>query len=66
MGRELILATARPTSPSSASILITSAPMSPSIELATGPNWYIVQSSTRSPFIGPFTPFSFVVLITTA
>ena len=51
-----IRATALPTSPSRASILITSAPMSPIMDAATGPNCHIVQSRTLIPVRGPAAP----------
>ena len=40
-------------SPSGGSTLITSAPMSPRICVATGPNTALVKSTTRMPASGP-------------
>ncbi|CFW45500.1 Uncharacterised protein [Bordetella pertussis] len=46
----------RMLSPSGGSILITSAPMSPRIWVATGPDSAAVMSSTRTPLNGPSIP----------
>ena len=43
----------RMMSPAGASILITSAPWSASIMVATGPETMVVRSSTRMPSSGP-------------
>src|ERR1700681_577636 len=45
-------------SPSGASILITSAPMSPRICVASGPSTLIVRSRTRMPLRGPLISWS--------
>src|ERR1043166_1112653 len=49
-------------SPSGGSILMISAPRSPRIWVATGPNTATVRSMTRIPATGPDTPFPNIVL----